>query len=151
MLTEVEGDLIRLARDGRFDVIVHGCNCFCEMGAGIARLIRSEFPEAYEADLATEKGDLSKLGTCSEAFSGGVVVVNAYTQYHFRGKGVLVDYDALREALRWVRQCHGGKRIGLPRIGAGLAKGDWEIIQRIIEEELGAEDATLVNYQPVPD
>ena len=149
MLTEVDGDLIRLAREGYFDVIVHGCNCFCEMSAGIARSIRSEFPEAYEADLATEKGDLSKLGTCSEAVSGGIVVVNAYTQYHFKGKGVLVDYDALREALRWVRQCHTGKRIGLPRIGTGLARGNWAVIQLIIAEELAGEDATLVNYKPI--
>ena len=148
MVTEVEGDLIRLAREGHFDVIVHGCNCFCEMGAGIAQSIRNEFPEAYEADLATEMGDLSKLGTCSEAASGGILVVNAYTQYHFKGKGVLVDYDALRDALRWVRRGHGGKRIGLPRIGTGLARGDWSVIRRVIEEELAGEDVTLVNYRP---
>lgn len=148
MLTEVEGDLIGLAKEGRFDVVVHGCNCFCEMGAGIARAIRREFPAAYQADLQTEKGELSKLGTCSEAVCEGVVIVNAYTQYHFKGRGVLVEYDALRESLRWVRQRHGGKRIGLPRIGTGLAKGDWSVIRQIIEEELGSGDATVVNYKP---
>jgi O-acetyl-ADP-ribose deacetylase (regulator of RNase III) len=29
-----------------------------------------------------------------------------------------------------------GQRIGYPKIGAGLAGGDWEIIAAIIEEEL---------------
>ena len=63
----VKGDLIKLALDKRFDVIIHGCNCMCEMGAGIAKVIRSRFPEAYEADLKTEKGSRDKLGTISYA------------------------------------------------------------------------------------
>lgn len=52
----IKGDLIKLALDGRFDVIVHGCNCQCAMGAGIAKSIKETFPEAYKADLATTKG-----------------------------------------------------------------------------------------------
>ncbi len=49
----IQGDLIKLAQDKEFDVIIHGCNCQCEMSAGIARAIRNTFPEAYEADLKT--------------------------------------------------------------------------------------------------
>jgi O-acetyl-ADP-ribose deacetylase (regulator of RNase III) len=51
----VRGDLLQLALDGAFDVIVHGANCQCVMGAGNARTIRERLPEAYEADLATLK------------------------------------------------------------------------------------------------
>ena len=57
-----KGDLLALARAGRFDVIVHGCNCFCAMGGGIARAIREEFPEAYAADLATLRGSRGRAG-----------------------------------------------------------------------------------------
>lgn len=39
----VRGDLLQLALDGAFDVIVHGANCQCVMGAGIARTIRELF------------------------------------------------------------------------------------------------------------
>lgn len=95
-----EGDLLQYARDGVFDVIVHGCNCFCTMGAGIANQIKHQFPEAYQADVQTAKGDRGKLGSCSSATIegqyGACRVVNAYTQYQYRGKGVKVDYDALR-------------------------------------------------------
>ena len=45
----VDGDLIKLALNGTFDVIVHGANCQCTMGAGIAKAIKATFPEAYEA------------------------------------------------------------------------------------------------------
>jgi O-acetyl-ADP-ribose deacetylase (regulator of RNase III) len=37
-----------------------------------------------------------------------------------------------------------GKRIGYPKIGAGLAGGDWNIISSIIDKELIGEDHTLV-------
>lgn len=148
----VKGDLLKLGIEGRFDVIVHGANCQCAMGAGIAKTIREVLPEAYEADLETPKGDRSKLGTISfvQVFREGrpLWIVNAYTQFHYRGAGVRVDYDAVRSAMRLVKQRFAGKRIGYPKIGAGLARGDWSQLSRIISEELDGEDHTLVEYEP---
>lgn len=147
----IEGDLIELAKSGRFDVIIHGCNCFHTMGAGIAQSIRREFPEAYHADLRTPKGSRSKLGTIGfvEIVRNGhsLIVVNGYTQFDYRGRGVKVDYRAVQSVMSAVRQSFTGKRIGYPKIGAGLARGDWDRISRIIDEELAGEDHTLVVYQ----
>ncbi|NUM34251.1 MAG: macro domain-containing protein [Candidatus Brocadiae bacterium] len=144
----IQGDLLKLAKEGQFDIIAHGCNCFCEMGAGIAKAIKASFPEAYKADCATEKGAKEKIGTCSFATirvaRGTCDIVNAYTQYHWKGKGPKVDYDAVRKCMRWIKQRYTGKRIGLPKIGAGLAGGDWNVIQKIIEEEQTNENVTLV-------
>ena len=146
----VRGDLIRLAEAGRFDVIVHGANCQCAMGAGIAKAIREHFPEAYEVDRRTAKADRAKLGTisCADIVRGGLhfVVVNAYTQFDFRGRGVRVDYEAVRTAMREVKARFSGKRIAYPRIGGGLAKGDWSKLSQIIDDELLGEDHTLVEY-----
>jgi O-acetyl-ADP-ribose deacetylase (regulator of RNase III) len=150
MMKRKQGNLIELAQNGQFDVIVHGCNCWCEMGAGIAKAIRQAFPEAYQADQQTEPGDRSKLGTCTEAVieqdGHRLVVVNAYTQFNYRPEAgkVLVDYEAVRSCMRWIGNRHAGLRIGLPKIGAGLAGGDWTCISQIIETELGGEDLTLV-------
>ena len=147
----LRGNLIHLAQNGEFDLIVHGCNCFCTMGAGIAKGIKAAFPQAYEADLATPRGDRAKLGTCSFAEidqkGNPLIVVNAYTQFDWRGSGPKVDYDAVRSCMRWIKNHHTGKRIGLPKIGAGLAGGDWPTIAAIVEEELGGEDVTLVEFQ----
>ena len=81
----ISGDLIHLAKSGDFDLIVHGCNCFCTMGPGIAKAIKAVFPAACDADLATAKGDRSKLGTCTFAVidqnGAPLVLVNAYTQF----------------------------------------------------------------------
>ena len=134
----IQGDLLKLAAEGVFDVIVHGCNCHNTMGAGIAKSIKEQFPEAYEADLRTEKGSRAKLGTLTSADidcgDHRLTVVNAYTQYNWSGEGRNADYDAIRAAFREVKLLYSGKRIGYPMIGAGLAGGDWAVISSIIEE-----------------
>lgn len=146
----VTGNLIALAEDGEFDVIVHGCNCFCTMGAGIAKSIKSHFPAAYKADSKTEKGAKSKLGTISYATiglsKGNLIVVNAYTQYNWRGTGKKVDYVAVRSVFKEIKEKFTGLRIGYPAIGAGLAGGDWNIISSIINEELDQEKHTFVKF-----
>lgn len=50
MLKRVEGDLVKMANMGKFDLILHGCNCRNTMGSGIAKQIKDKFPDAYEAD-----------------------------------------------------------------------------------------------------
>jgi len=151
-MKSVEGDVITLALEGHFDVIVHGCNCFCTMGAGIARAIQEEFPEAYAADLITIKGDRNKLGDFSFATvkrnEHEITIVNGYTQFHFHGDSVLVNYDAVQSLFKKVRRQFAGKRIGYPKIGAGLAGGNWQRIASIIDQELAGEDHTLVIYVP---
>jgi O-acetyl-ADP-ribose deacetylase (regulator of RNase III) len=146
----IRGDLLRLALDGRFDVIVHGCNCMCQMGKGIALTIKNQFPEAYEADKQTARGDRGKLGTFTtariERGDANFVVVNAYTQFDYRPPGPNVDYDAIAAAMREVKRQFAGKRIGYPKIGAGLAGGDWPRIAAIIDRELAGEDHTLVEF-----
>ena len=63
MIRYIDGDLLKLADEGHFDLIAHGANCFCVMGSGIAPQIKAKYPEAYEADCKTTAGDVNKLGT----------------------------------------------------------------------------------------
>lgn len=151
----ITGDLLHLALAGRFDAIVHGCNCQCAMGKGIALSIKNQFPEANEADLRTPKADRTKLGQISIAHinrpSAQFTVVNANTQFHYHGEGVLADYKAIRSAFAHIKQQFANQRIAYPKIGAGLAKGDWNTIAAIIEQELADEDHTLVEFLPAPD
>ena len=142
----IEGDLIKLGKDGYFDVIVHGCNCQNVMGSGIALQIRNEFPDAWQADQRTRPGDPHKLGKYTFASYGKLDVVNGYTQL-FPGTGLQVSYDAVREVFRLIKKGWHGQKIGYPKIGAGLAGGDWDIISKIIDEELNGEDHTLVIFK----
>ena len=143
----VDGDLIGLALMEEVDVIVHGCNCFNTMGAGIAKSIKQHFPEAYKADCQTQRGNKKKLGTITFAQCGDVTVVNAYTQFDYSNRGTNADYNAIRKAFKLIKEQFSGKRIGLPLIGCGLAGGDWNTVEKIIQEELEGEEVTVVRFR----
>jgi O-acetyl-ADP-ribose deacetylase (regulator of RNase III) len=142
----IEGDLIKLGKSGMFDVITHGCNCYCTMGSGIAKQIKQIFPRAYEEDCKTIVGDRKKLGTLSFVKIKDLWIVNSYTQYGYGGSVINTDYNALRKCFKEVKALFTGLRIGYPKIGAGLGGGNWNLISRIIEEELLGENHTLVIY-----
>ena len=149
MIRYIDGDLVRDAAN--YEVIAHCCNCFCTMGAGIAPQIKHKFPEAYEADCKTTSGDEAKLGTITYTENTTPIVVNLYGQFDYTGRrsGKMdLDYDALRSALKAMREKFTGKTFGLPMIGAGLAGGDWNVIEAIIEEEMRGEYVTIVRYVP---
>lgn len=144
----VKGDLLEIAETGEFDAIVHGCNCFCNMGAGIARQIKKKYPGAYEADCMTDKGDKKKLGNYSVSKNpDSVFVINAYTQFDYLGRGVKADYNAIRRVFTEINQNFYGICLGIPKIGAGLAKGDWNLIKSIINESTPDLNITVVEYQ----
>jgi O-acetyl-ADP-ribose deacetylase (regulator of RNase III) len=156
-MREVDGNLVTMALEGHFDMIVHGANCFCTMGAGIAKEIKERIPDAWYADERTIRGDIMKLGCYSQAdveinYKGWLKVINAYTQYrygrnHKDGDERPVDYDAIKLVMRKINHNFKGKSIGIPLIGAGLAGGDWNTIKGIITEELKDMDVTIVHYK----
>lgn len=145
-----KGDLLNLARNGEFNVIVQGCNCFCRMGSGLAKQIRAEYPEAYTADCATTPGDRNKLGTYTKATTkDGFTIINAYTQYRFNRLGEnrdVFEYDAFDRVLRKLAEDFPHSRFGFPMIGMGLACGDPVRIVTAIEnfsKVLEATDGTV--------
>lgn len=144
----VKGDLIRMAKEGQFDVIVHGCNCFQTMGAGIARQVAEAFPEALAADKETVWGHRDKLGSCSRAIiTRGLtqfVIVNGYTQFRYGRCGIKVRGFAVKAIMASVKKLYSGRRIAYPKIGCGLGGGEWEEISEIIDEELVGEDHVCV-------
>ena len=163
---EIEGDLIKYALDGIFDVIGHGCNCQNTMGAGIApQMARAFGCDKFHKESPKYKGDINKLGTIDYQvlqFAGGtsefnifdfdLCVCNLYTQYyygrnHTDGVDKPIDYDALTLCMRKINHTFKGKRVGLPKIGSGLAGGDWNRIKRIIQTELKDCDVTIVIFK----
>lgn len=164
---EVEGDLIKLAIEGKFDVIAHGCNCHSIMGAGIA----PQMAKAFGADdfpMERWGSTIQKLGNIDyqtvvlgenaiwtlEDYKNNrnepeLTVVNAYTQYnygrnHADGTFRPLDYEALTLCMRKMNKVFKGKHIGLPQIGAGLAGGDWEVIKKTIQTELSDCEVTEI-------
>ena len=152
-MKEINGDLIKMAREGHFDLIIHGANCFCKMRRGIAKQVAEEIPDAVRADNETVSGDIGKLGN----YTIGLVydynnkpncrIFNCYTQYHWDSNTRPLDYEALTLCLRKINFNNKGRTIGVPLVGTGLAGGDWDIIQGIIRKELKDMDVTIVRFE----
>ncbi len=170
----INGDLIELALNDKFDAIVHGCNCFCSQKSGIAKLFVEKFstddPRLYPQESIDQIGSTKKLGTIEVAYakfiSPGIVemqkypsngiltgfwVVNAYTQFYNSSRVpddafTLVEYKAVRDCFKAINKNFKGMSIGIPKIGAGRARGNWDIISEIIISECTDVSITVVNY-----
>jgi len=150
----IKGNLITLAQSGAFDVISHGCNCFCTMGAGIAPHMASAFgADTFHMEHRLQRGNYNKLGQIDfETMKAGgreLTVVNSYTQYnygrnHSDGDDMPLDYTALEMCMQKINHYFKEKHVGLPWIGCGLAGGDKNRVKEILERTLTDVDLTIV-------
>ena len=140
----IKGDLLKFFKEGRINVLVHGCNCYCKMGAGIAKQIKEQFPQAYQADLRYEdkqtllgniKEKRDKLGKYSSwKYKENQYIVNAYTQDTYWDPEKMLSYPAIRKVFTKINKDFSNLKIGIPFIGCGLAKGNWSRVSEILEE-----------------
>lgn len=153
-LIQIEGDLLK----SKCQIIFHQANCQNVMGGGIAKQIKEQFPEAYEADKHCAYPQETRLGKYSVARSNGKVIVNLYGQYGF-GKGRHTDYDALESALclffeheKKARDKYGkyleNVSYGIPyKMGCGLGGGNWDVVSKILEDVAEKYDITFNVYK----
>jgi len=134
--------------------IVHGCNAQGVMGSGVARIVRDEYPEAYAeyvkfhkegldgmsfTEMIFKNGPGLPLGMIQLVPSNGKVIINAITQERFGPPPTrYVSYDAVAEAFHNINKVLTGHvtHVAMPRIGAGLGGGDWDVIEAIIASEM---------------
>jgi O-acetyl-ADP-ribose deacetylase (regulator of RNase III) len=137
IIKEIGGDLLNEFDKGRVDVMVHGCNCFHLMGAGIAGQIRYRYPEAYEADKTTPCGDINKLGKYTSAFvkiaKGQGQIINMYTQFE---PGARFEYKAFADAMKKLSREYSKLNLvfGFPQIGCGIGGGSWPYVKDILHK-----------------
>lgn len=148
---EIEGDLIEFAKPPHrmFDVIAHGCNCFCTQMSGLApQMVKAFGTDKYLLEKLYHRGDMNKLGNIDYQKFEDLYVVNCYTQYSYDVATKPLDYAALELCLKKINFTFKEKHIGLPLIGCHLAGGDWNIVKKIIQKELKDMQVTIVHYKP---
>ena len=148
MIKVIEQDLLKF----ECDAIMHQCNCFCTMGSGVARSIRSLYPEVYDHDCKTRRGDEKKLGKV-----GAVKIkkpdaiikycFNNYSQFNYGYGKRQTNYEAFYRCLEKVRdfsQENGMKSLAAPcKMGCTLAGGDWDICFPMFTSVFGEGDINL--------
>lgn len=139
------------------EAIIHQANCQNTMGSGIASALRYRWPEVYEADCLTMKGDKSKLGKFSVAAindpnSTVKFVFNMYSQFLYGRDKRYTNYEAMAKALDSIVMtlCTEGKykdvkTVGIPyNMGCIRGGGNWNIVRTIVEETFNGSPFTVL-------
>jgi O-acetyl-ADP-ribose deacetylase (regulator of RNase III) len=135
-------------------IIVHVCNNVGAWGAGFVLALSKldKNPErAYRSwalNGVDETGYRFELGStqfCSFGNAGDVVANMIAQNNTSRRNGPPIDYDALDICLETVAQTAASlnKPVVGPKFGAGIAGGDWTIIEGLIQKHL------INNFIPV--
>lgn len=148
MIKEIIGDVFNCGAQA----VIHQANCQCTMGSGIAKTIREKYPEAYEADCKTVKGDINKLGTFSYTTinrenSDLTYIFNMYSQFKYGIEKRHTNYEAMVTALEDIHSfC---KRFNINKVacpclmGCFRGGGNWLIVRAILESVFGNSDIEL--------
>ena len=141
----INGNLLDFPND--INRIEHSCNTHNVMAAGIARTIKYRYPHAYASDCEAMMHGENSLGNWSFAWTDSSLekgIYNMYTQEKLGGK-TAVNYEAFYNSLEFVaknldyhyQHDDGDIVLGLPYgISCGLAGGNWQIINAMIEDIL---------------
>lgn len=132
------GDMLEKVSSG---FIIHGCNAQGVMGSGIAKAVKSYYPEAYTKYMQVHESTGLRLGDIIPVkVTDKLFIVNCITQEYFGKDGRrYVSYDAIdwcAKKVNWLA-AYSAKYdiepiIHTPLIGAGLGGGDWGIIEMIL-------------------
>lgn len=118
-------------------VICHQVNCQRVAGAGLALQIRCRWPDWYKRFLTVSR-NLGEIWPFHADYN--LWIVSLYAQEYYGHDRQYTDYSAMRRCFQTVRLLeveHPGLPLCLPfGIGCGLGGGKWEIVSRIIEDEL---------------
>ncbi len=135
-------------------IIVHICNDIGAWGRGFVLALSKKWPQPEQRYRAWAHGEESlpfELGQVQFVpVEYQVWVANVLGQHDIRRRGGVspVRYEAIRQGLQRVaeRARRDKASVHMPRIGAGLAGGDWTTISQIIHDELVAQGITVTVY-----
>lgn len=133
MIKYVTGDLF----NSKANIIAHGVNCSGGFGAGVAGQIAKLHPEARSAYLTKFINEGWTLGDVQLVYQEDVIIANCATQQAYLPRTLVhVDNDAVRTVMQKVKEfaMPKGLKIAIPKIGTGLAGGDWPTIEKILNE-----------------
>ena len=95
-----------------------------------------------------------KLGTYSQWTgenvydrSKTVTIVNAYTQFFPAVFPPPFYYKAFKKVLEKIKEAFSDKIIGMPKIGCGLAGGDWNRVSKMIEKCFKSKENRIYVYK----
>lgn len=137
-ITFVKGDATNPQGTGD-KIICHICNDVNAWGAGFVMALSKKWEAPEKAYHSMSKLDMVLGNVQLVAVEPDITVANMIGQRSIRQENndyVPIRYDAVRECLQKVNKHaeENNATLHMPRIGCGLAGGDWFEIEKIIHE-----------------
>lgn len=143
MIKYKKGNLLEATED----IIAHGVNCIGGFGSGVAGQIAKKYPEArkhyLEKYVSKDGWELGEIQYSHQA--DGKIIANCATQFSYLPRGIChADYLAIKQCMENLKYVASPNfTIAIPKIGAGLAGGDWSIIEPILFDIFNDYDITI--------
>jgi len=142
--------------EGELAVIFHICNDVGAWGRGFVVPLGQRYPVAKQA---YQQQHPKLLGTCSYAsITADLVIVNAIGQHELKANRLTkeppIRYDAVEQAMlksmAAIKQVFGDRKFSyhMPKIGCGLAGGQWTIIKELIIKNIVNDGIDVYVYVP---
>jgi O-acetyl-ADP-ribose deacetylase (regulator of RNase III) len=131
----IKGDIT----ETELEYIAHGCNAQNVMGSGVAKALFTKWPEVksyyhnYCNRVYVELGDVNNVGLHDKT------IFNCFTQefYGYDNKRY-VNYAAIVKCFSAILDYTSSEdKLAIPKIGCGLANGDWNIVEQLINDTVG--------------
>ena len=141
--------------DAEQKYIAHGVNHQNTMGSGVAKVLYKKYPEVksdyhkvfdvnrhnFIEDRDYLMGWFDYVNTSEDK-----IILNCWTQFDYGYDGKkYVSYDAIHSCFKLIAETDI-KEVAIPKIGCGLAGGNWEIVSRIIDDATG-DDLDVYVYE----
>jgi len=148
MLEFVSGDIF----DYNADIRVNTVNCVGVMGAGVALMFKSRYPDMF-ADYADAckrnevKPGKPHVWKYSDLISQ-CTIINFPTKVHWKNPS---EYEYIDKGLSWLRQFlinDENSTVTLPALGCGHGGLEWEKVKEMIIKYLGDINAKVLVFEP---
>lgn len=122
-------------------LIVHGVNCQGVMGKGIALSIKKKYPQVFTDYKQYYNNNTNLLGNVIYTkINEELIICSMFIQeFYGNDKRQYVNYNALELGFLTIEYDleESNKSdwvVKIPKIGCGLAGGDWNIVSKILEK-----------------
>lgn len=147
------GDATEIEQKEQMIIIAHICNDIGGWGRGFVTAVSKRWkePEKEYRKWYQTKQDFSLGEVQFVQVEKNVVVANMVAQHKLvtRGEKKPIRYEALKKTLQKVgeKAKELEAKIYMPKIGTGLAGGEWNIIENIIEETLCKKGIEVIVFE----
>ena len=129
------------------NIIVHQVNNLGIMGAGLALQIKNKWPDVY-TEYKKYIHQMNTIKSTKHTLIGSIhlvpinnnqVIINMFSQNGISRTKRTTDYDAMEQCFKQIQKIiqETNHTVAIPyKIGCGLAGGDWNIVQNLIEKYL---------------